>query len=507
MSDERVAALLRSAHPLVVIEAPAGCGKTYQGAQYAHDIADSLGEGRLLILTHTHAACDVFSNKTVGVGRHVEVKTIDALIGQIVKAYRRTLGLPDDPSLWALQNDGFDILADKAAVLLNHQPSIASSLARRYPIIICDEHQDCTLSQHEVVLALHNAGSRLRIFGDPLQRIYGARTDAAIAHDWDRWDRLKASGESDLLSVPHRWNRDGDAQLGAWVQRARLCLQQNRPIDLNDRLPASVRIISAYNQAQTRSGYQVSRDHRRPIDEVRNRHDQLMIMASNNDLTVSLRAFWGRSIPIWEGHTRKYLPGFIQSLSDHEGNPESIAVAIINFMGNVSIGCTQNSHGNRLCREIRTGCVKPTRGMPGQLQVMAKVLIANPNHKGAAECLEYLKNLIKRRETGFAGIKIDQWSEFFDAIRLGAFEDAASGYAELSQKRTLLKPKPAEKTISTVHKSKGMECDNAMIVMGKGGDFSRTHYSRCKLYVALSRAQKSLTIVLPTREPCRLFTT
>ena len=40
MSDEAVAALLRSDQPLVLVEAAAGCGKTYQGAnlrQGRHD--------------------------------------------------------------------------------------------------------------------------------------------------------------------------------------------------------------------------------------------------------------------------------------------------------------------------------------------------------------------------------------------------------------------------------------------------------------------------------------
>ena len=39
MSDKDVAALLDSSEPLVVIEAPAGCGKTYQGANYARRAA------------------------------------------------------------------------------------------------------------------------------------------------------------------------------------------------------------------------------------------------------------------------------------------------------------------------------------------------------------------------------------------------------------------------------------------------------------------------------------
>jgi superfamily II DNA or RNA helicase len=56
MGDVSVAATLRSSARLVVVEAPGGCGKTFQGASYARDIAPYLGDGRLLILTHTNAA-------------------------------------------------------------------------------------------------------------------------------------------------------------------------------------------------------------------------------------------------------------------------------------------------------------------------------------------------------------------------------------------------------------------------------------------------------------------
>jgi Rad3-related DNA helicase len=98
MSDATVAQALRSAARLVVVEAPGGCGKTYQGASYACDIAAALGDGRLLILTHTNAACDVFASRTRGLSRHVEVRTIDGLMIEIACAYHYPLGLPEDVS-------------------------------------------------------------------------------------------------------------------------------------------------------------------------------------------------------------------------------------------------------------------------------------------------------------------------------------------------------------------------------------------------------------------------
>ena len=100
MSDASVHSALRSDAPLVVVEAPPGCGKTHRAADYARDVA-AAGVGRLLILTHTHAACSVFAERTKAVGSRVEMRTVDSLIGQVAGAYHLGLGFPADTAAWA----------------------------------------------------------------------------------------------------------------------------------------------------------------------------------------------------------------------------------------------------------------------------------------------------------------------------------------------------------------------------------------------------------------------
>ena len=187
MSDASVRAALRSDEPLVVIEAPAGCGKTYQGADYACEMAGAENR-RLLILTHTHAACSVFAERTRGVGSRVEIRTIDSLIGQVAGAYHAGLGLPADAAAWARRTkDGYAHLAAKVASFLDRHPMVAVALARRYPVVVCDEHQDCSGDQHAIGMALHRQGARLRVFGDPMQRIYKDKTLAGgqPPADWE----------------------------------------------------------------------------------------------------------------------------------------------------------------------------------------------------------------------------------------------------------------------------------------------------------------------------------
>jgi superfamily I DNA/RNA helicase len=133
LSDESVRNALRSDAPLVVIEAPAGCGKTHQGAEYVGDLIQ-VHSGRILILTHTHAACSVFAERIGGAGSKAEIRTIDSLIDEIATAYHVGLGIPPETGAWVRQqDDGHAELATKVARLLKRYPMIAWSLVNRYP--------------------------------------------------------------------------------------------------------------------------------------------------------------------------------------------------------------------------------------------------------------------------------------------------------------------------------------------------------------------------------------
>ena len=180
MRDDEVADLLDSDERLVVIEAPAGTGKTYQGANYARREASRQARGRILILTHTHAACGVFADATKADSSRVEIKTIDSLIAQIAGAYHKTLDLPADPSAWARrEQNGYAILAERVSKLLTEKPMVANALADRFPVVIGDEHQDASGHQNTIMLRIHEAGAKLRVFGDPMQQIFRGPT-----RDW-----------------------------------------------------------------------------------------------------------------------------------------------------------------------------------------------------------------------------------------------------------------------------------------------------------------------------------
>ena len=506
MNDDEVAELLDSDAPLVLIEAPAGCGKTYQGANYAARAAGKLRAGRVLILTHTHAACGVFANATKQASRKAEIRTIDSIIVQIAAAYHQSLGLPADPYVWARQtgSGGFQAIASKVSRLLKRHPMICGALADRYPVVIADEHQDSSVDQEAVFLALRQAGARLRVFGDPVQRIYGGAGQVAATADRERWGSLKADSEFAELETPHRWNA-GSPELGQWVLEARRALRDGGQVDLTGRLPTGLVIHFAENTAQTRSGFQVSFAERRPLDQTINSGDPVLILTGQNETADALAAFWNRRIPIWEGHTRDALSELVKTASEQAGNAPALSQAITVFMGSVAVGFSASSHGDRLQREVADGCNGRARGKPALIQELGRHIVDEPSHIGVARCLGRLLELLEQGVAGFDGIKIDHRREFRDAIRLGDFSDPDEGLTEIHRRRTFARPMPPERAISTIHKAKGLECDNAMIVPCDARAFSSTDYARCKLYVALSRAKRSLTLVLSRGNPSPLF--
>jgi len=506
MSDADVAALLRSDEPLVVIEAPAGCGKTHQGAEYAKDVASVLTQGRLLVLAHTHAACGEFRKRTQKHSSKVEVKTVASLATEIVSVYHIALGVPPRADTWAWKNngEGFDEVARRCAELVSCHPMVGRALARRYPVVICDEHQDCTRDQHAILMALLAGGSKLRIFADPMQRIYGGKTAKEAKADAELWEQLKSQGKFAELNFPHRWSK-GSQDLGKWVLEARAALINSRPVIVPATRPAGLTVIVADNRAKARTQFQLDQGQRKPVDAVMLGGDQMLVLTGSNDMVNALTAFTNRRVGVWEGHMREKLAMLVEALQSANGDAEAVANAIVAFAGGIGAGFSPSSHGNQLVQEIKDGCVKSRKGKPAAIQAMANCILAEPNHVGAARALKLLSEYVEQKLAGFDKIRIDYRAEFAEAIRLEAFATPEDGHSELARRRTHIQRPLPLRTVSTIHKAKGLECSHAMLIPCDKS-FSNTAYSRCRLYVALSRAIESLTLVVPSSGGSPLLT-
>lgn len=503
MSDASVRLALRSDNKLVVVEAPAGCGKTHQGADYANEIVSSLRD-RLLILTHTHAACAVFADRTRGAGTKVEIRTIDGLISQIAGAYHVGLDLPPDPAVWARRTkDGYAQVAARVATFLERHPMVSASLAHRYPTVLCDEHQDCSGDQHAISMALQRGGAKLRVFADPMQGIYkkDAVPGGRIPSTWESFTNSADAFEE--LDTPHRW-RDGCNELGAWTLDARRVLKRGGQLELRSNLPPSVAVVFAENEAQRYGDYRVTSADRSAIDAFVKMDGSLLVLSHHKQTAQNLRAFFRRRLPLWEGHTRPALERLVSDTATHEGKPEALAESLVNFMGSVGKGFSRSAFGDRLVSEAAEGCIRSTKGKPRTIQQLARHIVDAPNHLGVSRALKNLDDLC-RTDPNFSDVELDCTAEFWEAVRLGSHTCVEQGLAHITHQRTHARPKPPAKAISTIHKAKGLECDSVLLLPCDRDTFPDTLEARCLLYVALSRAKRRLQIVVSRAAPSPLL--
>ena len=444
------------------------------------------------MLTHTHAACSVIAERTQEYHNKIDIRTLDSLINQVATAYRLSLDLPEDVSVWARQH-GYELLATKVANFLRSNPIISKHLARLFPIVICDEHQDSNEAQDEIVQFLGKQGALLRIFGDPMQTIPGGQGQNAIAATaLARWDALKDQAAFGELETPHRWGAT-NPDLGEWILSVRDTLKNEQPIDLKGRLPRGVYVKFAENGSPTPANYRLASVNWNDLNASLNADKQMLLIAGSNATIQSLRGTFRPRFPIWEGHTRNYLEKFIEAFNN--GNLDTKASAFVDCLKSLLVGFSGKRYCDRLIQEIRMPSDNPRGQIPPQLKVMAEFIRAEPSHIGFSKATEHLKRLIVQNAEGFSGLHIDYLRELEDLIKLKGYNDPLMGLAEISQRRSRAYPKPPRKALSTVHKSKGLEAEHVFVFACDGGHFPETRVKRNLLYVALSRATESVTII------------
>jgi len=226
--DEAVDGLLASDRGLVV--AAAGCGKTELIAR----TAASSRAGRQLVLTHTHAGVAALKSRLdklkVGPDRY----HLDTIAGWALKyaaAYPDISGL--DLEELTESNPEWNRVYPATRLV------VAGGLGTRvvsasYDGVLVDEYQDCSTFQHAIVASLA-AAVPVRVVGDPLQAIFGFRSDDPMVD----WSDVEAFFERlPDLQVPHRW-QNANTRLGAWLIDARAELLATNRVTIGKTAPVA----------------------------------------------------------------------------------------------------------------------------------------------------------------------------------------------------------------------------------------------------------------------------
>ncbi len=162
----------------------------------------------------------------------------------------------------------------------------------------------------------------------------------------------------------------------------------------------------------------------------------------------ALRGFFGRRLPTWEGHVRESLATLINAVRQHKGNAANISQAVVAFLDDVATGFSPSAYSTTFLGEVCAGCVSKNSGKPATLQALARIILDEPNHKGVAKMLKRASELTAS-DPAFRDVKVDDRREFWEAVQMGQFDDSHEGFAEISRRRSCIRPQPPGKAIST----------------------------------------------------------
>jgi hypothetical protein len=464
-ADERSVAAIRGRHQCS-IELAAGAGKTHLIAAVAKTSSEA-GE-RTLVLTHTNAGVDALRRRLKQLGvpsEHVRVRTIDGWCFDLVRRLPELSGLeaPDEPD-WA----------EKQAYLHAARRAVESRAVRdvlrlSYERVVVDEYQDCGIDQHGLAVAINDV-LPVAVFGDPLQALFDFDDSPPPG-----WDEVREAFPP--IAVPEqarRWKRTNPA-LGAWLLTLRKPLMGAEPIDLSGS----------------------------PVTWIEKRGPDVAFRACFERTPLS-----GTVVALGKfradcAHVAKKLNGSYSVMEEVEGkvllefadlvdagDPHVIAAGTVKFAVSTATGVAA-AINPRKRRQLAAGKVIGSRDET--LQVVHNAvnqLLSTPHPEHVARALRALSGV-----KGFAPYCRDAWYGTLAALDAASADSGTSVRSAVVRARNQSRVagrRPELRAISRPRLIKGLEYDHAVLL-----DADR--YTPTELYVALTRARRSVTVISESR--------
>lgn len=492
-SLNEVRSRIRGDEPILLINAPAGHGKTYEAAQAARDLAAALPNAhRVLLLSHTNAARHAFRAATMERSPRVVHQTLDSFAHALVETHATYLGVPvplypDEPG-----HPSFTEMRQKALALLRRAPAVARAIALGHPVILVDEHQDSSRAQHELVRVIAKAAPvRLRLFGDGLQAIFDFEEPTVD------WTALQQGTSSTELTHGYRW--DSIPELRDWLARARAALLSGEPIDLRDH-PRAISVLVWEGSAPERGRRGYPEECFRALRKLRNR-DEIAVLVRDNAHAVGVRRSVG-FLGLHEGADPKTPRKLLDAAITATGDPQALAATMVDALKacGTGIDAVRVKQLKEICtpEEIKLG--KKRRIKP--LALILEPLYAAPTVATWLACLrtawgrasEIDWKPVRRDTLGIlAALQTDG-----DADVLRALHGVARG-----RKESMRLPR---RVVTTIHKAKGLEFAEVAVPYLSAPSFPDTWEGRRLLYVALTRASRHLYLLVPRANSSPLIT-
>lgn len=449
--------------------APAGCGKTQLIAEAVH--LDS--NHRSLILTHTYAGVDALRKRLKAFGAGDSTYKVDTIAGfslRLATSFPSSSGITTQRPV----NEQWEAVYVAAARLLSID-AIKTMMQASFHSVYVDEYQDCSPSQHNIVLKLTEI-LPTRILGDPLQGIFDFGDSEIV--DWQTHVEPHFE-ELDPLNQPYRWAQKNPA-LGSWLLTVRGRLEAGRPVDVREAPHGCVTFLQLPADPRARTNMQ--------------RETCMMARCPDEETLLAIHSWESQCHKIARQTGGKFrspetieCDALFAAARKFDNAPDGPALAQAAF----EFGCLcltkvetalartvdriidGRSLQNRQYRYQRQLDLLGEIVQTGKLLSVRKALVTLGRMPGSARArhelfLEML-NALREHETG----------------RHNSLEEAAIRTRDRTRRSGRA---PGQYVISRTLLVKGLEFDHALVLDANSLD-------RKNLYVALTRASRSLTVL------------
>jgi hypothetical protein len=456
------------------VELPAGSGKTHL---LAAAVAEAAVDGkRSLVLTHTNAGVDALRRrlKLFGVKSSMfRVDTITSWAFSLARAYPGLAGITvTDAPDWH-ESDAYV----QGATTVARTRAIADVHATSFDFAFVDEYQDCTLTHHQFVLAIAAAVPRTIVMGDRLQAIFG------FAGDLAEWDSHVLPHFPEFVVTPEaqRWKGHNE-ELGAWLLQIRPLLIDGQPFDFSLHSVPGLFFISDPSPASVASVAQNFRD-----------FGETVVLLDKWPIAVAKHASrLGGSYSVMEDISGKFMRQHLGGDLNRNVAPlppegdsllalwlATFAKACVVGLADINNPVLQRLHRNQTLAGLSRPDLQPFIDALESLRV-------NPTYSELARAAHVLRQLPTTKV-----YRWEAWTDTLEAISLTA-ENGESAVDNLARVRERLRRQGRRTSARVASRTllvKGLEYDHVVIA-----DVSQMRDPR-QLYVALSRARKSATVL------------
>lgn len=443
--------------------AAAGCGKTELIARLVGDPR----MGRQLVLTHTHAGVSALQRRLrdarVPASKY-HLETIAGWCLRLGSAYPRISGLKPD----AEGDPAWPSVYPGASKVVGSSLGMAV-LRASYDGVLVDEYQDCVGAQHELIEAVARV-LPCRAVGDPLQSIFGFREPCVT------WSAIRQSFDVlPPLEYPWRWRRPGrNPGLGDWLTAARGELKAERTLTL---------------LANSAPIWKQAADHATTAEICRKaavRGETTIVIAKWPRDCIALSRRLGGRWPVIEAFDERELPVLASRMG--MGNGPDVVVGLHEFLSERMTGI---GPGLRAIVEA-IGQQRPTNRFRKELEYL-RLLEGIAKRPTPERILAFIAAVLAdrrwwlyRRENVF---QLRSALMECEGGRLEQLPEAVSETRARARRRGRLL---SNRSIGTTLLVKGLEFDHAVVVGANA-------LSAEELYVAITRASKSLTVISQSR--------